>query len=302
MVSFFGWHFWTTFWHLIFDLFWHFCHFLTIFLILLRSGGSFLDRFLVIFLSFFGHFLVIFWSFLVVFDTFLTPFFTTFWHLFGTFRTFLAVFLESRFWKGVDFDPIFAILDPRMSFFVKNDVFSKNVIFGIFCHFLTFFHFLKFDPMNCSWFFVHFSVFSKNAIFCKNGHFLGGVRGPPYSFLRFLTFFCTSAHQKYRFFSRFFTFLNYPRSPGAIQAWILQKRTFLKCRQKHVHFWMSDFGRTTHVSFLSILSDFGSIFDPPFSVFHFFLLLLRAVHANSHFFVEKNAIFFRVFWRFLTIF
>ena len=226
---------------------------------------------------------------------FLTPFLTPFWHFPYVFG---SLFGDTWFLGGPKWTPF---LDG-VSFFVKNDVFSKNVIFGIFCHFLTFFHFLKFDPMNCSWFFVHFSVFSKNAIFCKNGHFLGGVRGPPYSFLRFLTFFCTSAPQKYRFFSRFFTFWNHPHMALTFASWIWRKRTFLKSCQKHVHFGMSDFGRTTHVSFLSILSDFGSIFEPPFSVFHFFLLLLRVVHANSHFFVEKNAIFFRVFWRFLTIF
>ena len=122
-------------------------------------------------------FLTLFWRFLA--------FFGTFWTLFSIFARFSNVFLKSTILKrgqnGVfgaflgrfltpfltpfwDFPYVFGMLfgdlwflgGPKwtpfldgVSFFVKNDVFSKKAIFGIFGHFLKFFHFFSFDPTNC---------------------------------------------------------------------------------------------------------------------------------------------------------
>ena len=137
-----------------------------------------------------------------------------------------------------------------MTLFEKSGFWA---IFGIFC---IFWHVGVHFPNN---FGVQISTFSKIAILAKiakNSRFLGGVRGPPYSFCRFLAIFDTSATQKYRFFSRFFTFFNYPPSPGAIGPWAWRKWHFLKMPKKTVIFWKCT---CCHFwPFWQILADFGS--------------------------------------------
>ena len=144
-------------------------------------------------------------------------------------------------------------------FLPKSDFWAQLAIFGIF---VIFWHVGVHFPNN---FGVQFLTFSNCAIFAILGHFcpfLGGVRGSPYSFFRFLAIFDTSATQNDRFFSRFFTFFNYPSSPGAIGPWAWQKWHFLKMPKKTVIFWKCTFGHFW--PFWQILADFGSFLDPWF--------------------------------------
>ena len=112
---------------------------------------------------------------------------------------------------------------------------------------------------------VQFSIFSKIVIFAKNaknGHFWGWVRGPPYSFCRFLAIFDTSATQNDRFFSPFFHFFPLAYRPGAIRPWTFQKWHFLKMPKKTVIFW-----KCTKWPFWPFLPIFGHFWDPFFSSF-----------------------------------
>ena len=177
------------------------------------------------------------------------------------------------------------------------------VIFGIFCIFWKFWTQI---PKKLS---VQFSTFSKISIFeknAKNGHFWGWVRGPPYSFCRFLAIFDTSATQNDRFFSRFFTFFNYPSSPGAIRPWAWRKWHFLKMPKKRSIFWKCTFCHFW--PFWQILADFGSFLDLliscSFLKWHFTGAILRSVE-KTRFFLKKTRFFFAffvIFWPFFVIF
>ena len=169
----------------------------------------------------------------------------------------LRTFLRPLIFRGVQNRPHFwpgCQKVPKWHFFQKSRFLGFWAIFGIFWIFWDFFV----EIANKSW--VRFSTFFSLVIFgknAKNGHFLGGVRGPPYSFCRFLANFWQIFAKNSGFFHVFFTFFSYPSSPGAIRPWAWRKWHFLKMPEKNLHFL-----KVHILSFLTILADFGWFLDP----------------------------------------
>ena len=191
----------------------------------------------------------------------------------------------------------------KIDFFQKSRFFGFWAIFGIFCIFWDFFS----EIANKSW--VQFSTFFSLVIFgknAKNGRFLGGVRGPPYSFCRFLANFWQIFAKNTGFFHVFFTFFSYPSSPGAIRPWAWRKWHFLKMPEKKCIFWKCT---CCHFwPFWQILADFGSFSDllilPPFLMCNFTGAISRSVE-KTRFFFEKTRFFFAffvIFWPFFVTF